>query len=359
MRGVGHLLACVALVGACKGKGHPGTGSGSAKPSGQPAISDAPLAPPVDWKACNAALRKASTEPLDVRPAMVIEGCEVCGDWTPLLQWNRPQTEKGPTRHQIENAMAVCGYCNANAKQRFLGTLDDARGTNARTPWRFLGEQCRAEVSAIPDTRFMSAPFYALDRIARAATAHGGESANLMAAIELPLPAVSLTGVGLALPDVDDGVSPTAGPLAITVMGDGLHVAKLPRARLGASGVAVELGNYPGDLVKQADLAGALGKLATGDATATIAILSPVATPAQQLLPVIEAAAKIAPVYLAVNAHAAPEGWDLTATIPIELQVGTSGDTLAIDGEMSTQQLASELARRAKSGQRKLTLKTP
>jgi hypothetical protein len=352
-------LVIALVLAACKGKPAPGTGSGSGVPPGHPVIGDAPLAPPVDWKTCNAALRKAATEPLDVRPTLVIEGCEVCGDWTPLLDWNRPQTEKGPTRVQIENAMAVCGYCNSNAKQRFLGTLDQARGTNARTPWRFLGELCKAEVSAVPDTRFMSAPFFALDRIARAATAHGGESANLMAAIELPLPAVSITGNGIVLPDVDDSVSPTAGPLAITVMGDGLHVAKLPRARLGASGVVVELGNYPGDVVKPADLGTALGKLATGDATATIAIMSPVATPAQALLPVIEGASKIAPVYLAVNAHGAPPGWDLPATIPISLQVGTSGDTFAVGAEMSTQQLASELAKRAKSGQRKLTLKMP
>jgi hypothetical protein len=347
------IAFALALVGC---KGHSGSGSGSGSGSAHVLTADAAIAPPIDWKTCDTALRKAATEPLDVRPSLVIEGCEVCGDWTPLLDWNRPPAEKGPTRKQIETAMAVCGYCNANAKQRFLGTLDDARGMNVRTPWRFLGEQCKGEVSALPDNRFMSAPLYALDRIARAATAHGGESANLMAAIELPLPAVTITGAGIVMPDVDDGVSPTAGPLAITVMGDGVHVAKLPRARLGASGVAVDLGNYPGDVVKPADLAAALGKLANGDTTMTITLLAPVATPAQALVPIVAAAAKVAPIYLAVNAHAAPEGWDLPATIPVAL-VAEGGDKLALTGEMSVQQLATELAKRAKSGTRKVLLK--
>ncbi|HET9993756.1 MAG TPA: hypothetical protein VFQ65_34700 [Kofleriaceae bacterium] len=342
---------------ACKGKDHPGTGSATG--SGHPLVADAAIAaPPIDWKTCDAALRKAATEPLDVRPSLVIEGCEVCGDWTPLLHWNTPQTEKGPTRKQIETAMSVCGYCNANAKQRFLGTLDSARGMNVRTPWRYLGEMCKGEVSALPDNRFTTAPLYALDRIARAATAHGGESANLMASIELPLPAVTVTGAGIVMPDVEEGVSPTAGPLAITVMGDGLHVAKLPRARLGASGVAIDLGNYPGDVVKPADLPTALAKLANGDSSMTITILAPVATPAQALVPIVAAAAKVAPIYLAVNAHGAPEGWDLPATIPVAL-VAEGGDKLALTGEMSVQQLATELAKRAKSGARKVLLKAP
>jgi hypothetical protein len=348
----------LALI-ACKGKSHPGAGTGSGAGSGHPLVADAAIAaPPIDWKMCDAALRKAATEPLDVRPSLVIEGCEVCGDWTPLLHWNTPTTEKGPTRKQIETAMSVCGYCNANAKQRFLGTLDDARGMNVRTPWRFLGEICKAEVSAVPDNRFTSAPLYALDRIARAATAHGGESANLMAAIEFPLPAVTVTGAGIVMPDVEDGVSPTAGPIAITVMGDGLHLAKLPRARLGASGVAIDLGNYPGDVVKPADLPAALAKLANGDPSMTITILAPVAMPAQSIVPVVAAAAKVAPIYLAVNSHTAPEGWDLPATIPVAL-VADGADKLAITGEMTVQQLATELAKRAKGGARKAVLRSP
>ncbi len=349
-----RFLVGLLVVSACKGKPqHETASAGSGSAFVHPVIADAPLAGPVDWTACEAALRRAATEPLDVRPQLVIEGCVVCGDWMPILQWNRPSTEKGPTRLQIEAAMATCGYCNPNAKQRFLGTLDAARGTNSRTPWRNLGELCKSDVSAVPDARFSTAPFYALDRIARAAGAHGGDTANLLAAVELPLPAVSISGSGLTLPDLEDGVSPTAGPLAITVMGDGLHVAKLPRARMGATGLTVDGGTYPGETVKPEDLAAALTKLAAGDTASSITILAAVAAPAQQLIATVASASKVAPVYLAVNAHGAPEGWDLTGTIPVAL---SGGEKLVVTGEMTAQQLATELAKRAKNGQRKVTL---
>jgi hypothetical protein len=345
-----HVLLIAMLVVACKGKGKDGAGSGSAG-FVHPEIADAAVAPPVDWKKCDAALRKAATAPLDARPLIIIDGCKVCGDWKPLLEWAKPQAEKGPSRAEIETAMNVCGYCNANAKQRFLGTLDNARGTNARTPWRFLGEQCKAEVSAVPDNRFTDAPFYALDRIARAAAGHGGETANLLAALELPLPAVSVTGNGIVIPDVDSGAQQTAGPVAITLIGGGIQVAKLPRAHLGASGVAVDLGNYPGDPIKIADLGAALKKLVGDDKTATIALLAPTATPVETLLPIIVAAAPVAPVYLAVNASNTPEGWDLPASLPIALDVGKGID---ITAEMTVQNLASELAKHL--GQKKIGL---
>jgi len=367
-----HAVVLLALLAACKGKHDGAAGSGSATTDPHARPIDASIVVPVDWKACDNALRKAATEPLDVRPALVIDGCKVCGDWTPLLRWATPQAEKGPTRFQIEDAMARCGYCSPNAKQRFLGTLDNARGTNTRTPWRYLGEMCKAEVSAVPDNRFTTAPFYALDRIARAASAHGGETANLLAAIELPLPAVTVTGVGMVLPDLDGGVQPTAGPLSITLIGDALHVAKLPRAHLGAGGVTVELGNYPGDEVKLADLGGALTKLANGDKTVSITLVIAHATPAEKLIPIIAAASTVAPIYLAANAPGSPEGWDLPGTIPVALEAGGPGrssqgrpaeragkaddDTIAIKPEMTVQNLATELAKRAKAGQKKASL---
>jgi hypothetical protein len=358
---VAVAAAGLAAGAGCKGKhgtagSGSGSGAGSAAGSGSAAAgAGAGPALPIDWKACDAALRKAATEPLDLRPAMIIAGCEVCGPWKPLLEWNVPQTEKGPTRLDIEHAMARCGYCSPNGKQRFLGTLDNARGTNTRTPWRMLGEQCKGDVSALPDNRFTSAPFYALDRIARAASARGGDTANLLAAIEVPLPAVSVTGVGMVLADLDSGIQPTAGPLAITLIGGEIHVAKLPRARLGAGGVAVDLGNYPGDAVKLVDLGGVLGKLAAGDKTASIALVVPFATPAEKLVPIVAAASTVAPVYLAVNAPGAPLGWDLPGTVPVALEAGGK-NALAVTPEMTVQNLATELGKRARSGQKKLGL---
>src|SRR5262249_37654650 len=157
------------------------------------------------------------------------------------------------------------------------------------------------EVSAVPDTRFISAPLFALDRIARAAGAHGGEAANLLASIELPLPAVSITGAGIVIPDVESDVNPTAGPIAITLTGGQICVAKLPRARMSASGLMIDLGGYPGDPVKPEALAAALQKLADPSSPG-ITILAPTATPAEALVPIVDAASKLGPVYLGANA---------------------------------------------------------
>jgi hypothetical protein len=340
------LLAVLLFIGgACKGKSapagetdpHAGLGSGSAAPV------------VVDWKACDAALATAATAPLHARPMIPIEGCRVCGDPTPIVRWNTPHTEGGPTRADIEAAMLRCtAYCNADAKQRFLGTLDQARGTSSRTPWRQLGEVCKEKVSALPDQRFSSGPLLLLDRIARATAAHGGQTATLATAFELPLPALTLVGTGVQLPDLETGVSPTAGGIPITVLAGELHVGRMPRAKLGASGVAVDLGPdvYPGKTVAIADLAGALKGLVGDDKTQTITLLAPHATPAQTLVPVIAAAAGVAAVYLAANAHEAPEGWDLPGAIPVALEAG-GANPIVVTGEMTVQQLATELGTRA------------
>ena len=341
-------------LAACGGKKHKavGTGSGSAGSAGSAATAPAST---VDWPTCEAALRQASTAPLDSRPQLVIGGCLVCGNWDPLLKWSTVEKNGGPTRADITSAMERCnGFCNSQAKQHFLGTLDDARGTQARTPWRTLGEQCKGEVSALPDNRFESAPLFALDRIARAAAAHGGDAANLAQAIELPLPAVSITGSGIVIPDIEGDVTPTAGPIAITLTGGQIFVAKLPRARMGASGLAIDLGGYPGDAVAIDGLAAALQKLA--DTSPSITILAPTATPAEALVPFVEAASKVGPVYLGANAANTPEGWDLPGNIPVALEAGSGKAALKITQEMSAQDLANELAARAKAGVKKLAL---
>jgi len=351
-------FVAIALVGACGDKKHKHAGgAGSAAMLGSAAGSAAAPVSTVDWPTCEAALRQASTAPLDNRPELVITGCTVCGNWDPLLKWNAIERNGGPSRKDITSAMEACnGFCNSQAKQHFLGTLDDARGTQARTPWRYLGDVCKGDVSALPDSRFISAPFFALDRIARAAAAHGGDAANLAQSIELPLPAVSITGSGIVIPDVDSDVAPTAGPLAITLTGGQLFVAKLPRARMGATGLSVDLGGYPGDPVKVEALGAALQKLLAGDASPSVTILAPTATPAEALVPVVAAASKIAPVYLGANAANTPEGWDLPGNIPVALEAGSGKTALTISHEMSAQDLANELAARAKAGTKKLAL---
>jgi hypothetical protein len=360
---IAALAALAVVLPACGGgkkKHEPAaTGSGSAGSAGGSAVE----ASDVDWPSCEAALRQAATAPLDNRPELVIEGCKVCGEWTPILKWQTTEQGGGPSRNAIRSAMERChAYCSNESRRQFLGALDDARGTNARLPWHFLGTTCKGEVSALPDDRFESPPLFALDRIARAAAKHGGDAANLALAIELPLPAVSLTGSGITIPDVETEVNPTAGPIAITFTGGAMYLAKLPRAHMTATGLAVELGGYPGDAVKPEKLADALAKLADpSDGIVAISILAPTATPAEQLVPIIAAAAKLAPVYLAANAANTPEGWDLPGNIPVALEIAAKAgkDTYKITHELTVQNLATELAQHSKAGVKKLALVGP
>jgi hypothetical protein len=287
---------------------------------------------------CEAAVKKAATAPLDARPQILIDGCRVCGDWTPILRWNVPHEDGGPTRIAIEDAMARChAWCDPTAKQRFLGTLDAARGTETRTPWRMLAEVCHAE---FPEGRFLGGPYFALDRIARAVAATGNAD---LGAIELPLPPVSASGVGPVLADVD-GVTPKVGEIQITALGDKIFVGRMPRAHLGAGGLAVALGKdgYPGVETDVAKLPDALKAAIGDDASATITLLAPHAMPAEALVGIAAAAAPVAPLYLAANAAEAPEGWTLAAAIPVPL--AASGTPITVTPEMTVQQLAAAVA---------------
>jgi hypothetical protein len=223
------LLAVVVVV-ACKGK------------HDEPAAEE-------DWTVrCEATLR-ALDERLDADGvAKLIDSCRPCGDWKPILEWSRPVQDGGPTREVITRAMDRCkAFCDSTAKTYFLGTLDDARGTKSAKPWVELGKQCKAAVSAVPDARFMSARFFALDRIARATAERGGELARLAGKLRVPLPAVSMSGVGPDLPIAPRACTRDAFRGAYTLLGDSVLEGEVPRARLGASGVAVDpSSNYPG-----------------------------------------------------------------------------------------------------------------
>jgi hypothetical protein len=239
----------------------------------------------------------------------LIKDCQPCGDWTPLLAWNTPVADGGPSYRAIEQVMLACkAFCEPNAKQRFLGTLDAARGQPTRTPWRFLGEICKAEVSAVPDTRFMGAPYFALDRIARAL-----RDPSLLAAIELPLPALTITGVGIDLPS-SPLAAPDAGPAALTIDASQTFLGSLPVARLSASGIQVS-GDYPGAPIEPKALAAALAKPALAEHPA--ALLAPSGLAATRLIDVIGAAGGH-DIRLAV-ATQGPPGWIIPGTVPISL----------------------------------------
>src|SRR5262249_21240403 len=145
--------------------------------------------------------------PLSQRTVALLQGCQPCGDWGPLLAWDIPTSTGGPSRASIERGMSACSaFCDGSAQQRFLEAPATARGQAPRKPWRILGELCKAKVSAATDNRFMTAPYFAIDRAARLV----GDAA-LLAQIELPLPAVSVNGIGVELP-TSAILVPEAGP---------------------------------------------------------------------------------------------------------------------------------------------------
>lgn len=308
-----RALLVVALV-ACGGKKEP-PAPAPAPPRDAAAVVDA--AEVTDWKPrCKAALIAAAAAPSGRRPREIIDGCRPCGDWTPLLRWDIRSDDGGPPRVAIEDAMERCdAYCSTAAKQRFLGTLDDARGKRVRTPWRALGELCGEAVSARPDARFVSAPYFALDRIARAA-ALDPELAKLMAAVELPLPPVGATGDGMTLP-LAPVTKPDTGRVQVTVAANGMqHVGLFARARLTGSGVHVE-GDYPGALIPTKRLAATLDERAPTEPVITI--VAPMGLPARRIAEVVVGKR---PFVLAAELRAAPHGWSLLGHVPVELVTG-------------------------------------
>ncbi len=342
------LVAALCIVG-CKDNGKTPKATRppqNADPHGT-LRADAGPPPPIDWAACDAAVTKAGAADLAERPRILIDGCHVCGDWAPILRWNTPTPAGGPKRVEIEAAMDACSaFCLGDARLKFLGTLDDARGRSSRMPWKQLAVLCKERVSAVPDIRYVDAAYFALDRIARAIAAKGGDLATRVAAIDLPLPALSIVGVGPPLPVLAAGVSGTVSELQITVLAGTITVGRMPRARLGADGIKVDLGSdgYPGKTVTVAELGAALTALG-GDKTKTVTILAPHPAPALPLVPVIAAAAKVMPVTLGARAAASPEGWELPASLPITLDANPA-NAVRVTAETTVQQLADDLAKR-------------
>ena len=307
------LVLLLASAIACKGKGKDA-------PAKQPDVdvpphpmpSPPPVVTPGDWAVCKAALEASPKTPVTKQVAALIEACKPCGDWKPLLEWATPTADGGPTRKAIEDTMLGCkAYCDPNAKMRFQGALDDNRGKQNRAPWRMLGDFCKETVSAVPDARFSSAPYFALDRIARDVAARP-DGAKLLASIDLVMPAASLSGSGLAIP-TSAITKPSAAPSQLTVTLDDLRAGPLPHARLGAAGVIISDSSYPGAAVKLAELPATLDKLPQ-----PVLVFAPQKMPAARLIEVL-AAAKRHPVQLALAATSTLPGWDVYGASPIEL----------------------------------------
>jgi len=308
---VRRIAALVLIAAACKGKGkEPEKEPITVPPHLMPEKVPEPVAG--DWAVCKAALEASPKLPPTKQVAALLTGCMPCGDWKPLLEWQTPNEEGGPKQKDIEAAMLGCkAYCDPNAKMRFTSALEDARGNNNRRPWRVLGEFCKAELSAVPDARFMSAPYFALDRIARD-VAKRPDGPKLLAAIDLVLPAASVTGAGLELAQ-SAVTKPSAAPSHLTITVDEIRAGALPHAKLGASGVTVTAEMYPGNVVKPADLAPAYDKL-----PAPVLAFLPKKMGAQKLADVL-AALKRRPLQLAVQATSTLPGWDQYGAAPIDL----------------------------------------
>jgi hypothetical protein len=282
-------------------------------------IVDAAPPPEGDWEICKATLQKVPAAPPTKRVEMIIGACRPCGDWKPILEWQTLQEEGGPNRKLVEEAMAGCtAWCNPNAKVRFMGALDDARASKTRTPWRELAQQCKEDVSARPDGRFVTAPYFALDRIARWAGAQP-DGAKLLEPIVIPLPAVSQTGVGVKLPD-SAVTKPDILPVQITISATTMNVGPMPIAKLAANGVLPQGEPYPGTPAestkaepnKLRDLA-----MKLGDRVALFASPQVAATRIRDA-----AAWSGMGGYLAVTSSMGPVGWQQHGISPVKLTVG-------------------------------------
>lgn len=318
-----RALLAVALLG-CHDK--------PAEPPAPAPIRDAAPPPDANLDGCRTAIPAIAKLAPSQRAKALFDACKPCGSWDPLLQWNRTEDSGGPSRRAIEDAMTACNaYCDANAKQRFLGILDQSRGQPARGPWRALGEACKAAVSAEPDTRQMSAPYFALDRIARSL----GDAA-LLAQIPLPLPALSVTGVGVELP-VAPAIPAEAGPASLTVAASELVLGALPIATLAPDGVHVA-GDYPGAPVQLKALAKQVAALGT------VAIVAPRELPAARIADVVAAAAH--PMQLTVAAGG-PGNWSLPGALPVTLgaKAAPAGFRIALGADAGDAVRTAKLAK--------------
>lgn len=308
----------IAILAACQG-GQDGQGAQRDKGSAQTAGSQRAPAAPVDagvvdanLDACKAAAARVPSLPLAQRTVPLMEGCQPCGEWGPLLAWDIPIADRGPTRAAIERSMLACNaFCDSTTKSRFFDALESARGRDTRKPWRLLGELCKGDVSAVPDARFMSAPYFALDRVARMVGA--AAPAGSPASIELPLPAYMVSGNGVELP-TSAMVVPEAGPSALTIDAAQFLLGTLPIAKLSASGVQIG-GDYPGARVEAPGLAAALARPAF--AGKPVALLAPRELAAERVYEAV-AAAGGHDLRLAV-ATLVLRNWIIPGTVPIAL----------------------------------------
>ncbi|HUS32473.1 MAG TPA: hypothetical protein VMZ53_28425 [Kofleriaceae bacterium] len=339
-------LAVIALLVACKDKEQP-------KDVGKPKIGVNKGRITYVSPRCAQAVTDAMSAPPLSRPELLIHGCHVCGledlDWKPILEWNLNATRP----EQLQAALETCdAFCTGDSKLKFMAGADNAKGTSNDTPWRKLADTCGDRIDLSSDHRFMSAAYFALDRIARAVGGAPGShgTADKLATITLPLPALTVAGTGVVLPSAGPGPgviasdpqSAAAADVAITILGDQIYVGKLPVAKLTAKGVEVDFGPvpYPGKETTAAELPAALKALGC-DKTTWVAVLAPTGMPAGKLVPIVVAAAPAVSLHLGVAAAKSPPGWQLPAMLASELSIADNG--VQVTADMPVQKLVALL----------------
>ena len=280
-------------------------------------------------------LGSAASASFNARPQMLVDSCPVC-DWKTILAWSQDATRSDVLQTALEKCDA---FCTGDSKMKFMAGVDAARGTSNDTPWRKLALACGDKVDASADHRFMSAPYFALDRIGRALA----KANTPLDTLVVPLPAQSVAGTGVILPTAaPDSIAAVVPDIAITLLGEQILVANLPTAKLGAKGVEVDMGKqpYPGKTVTVAELPAALNAMGA-DKSKWVALLAPTSMPADKLVPVVAAAAPVVSLHLGVTAPTSPAGWQLPAVLASELSIADNGVQVAAD--MPVQKLVAML----------------
>ena len=199
-----------------------------------------------------------------------------------------------------------------------MGTVDAARGVD-RGPWRYLARMCGdASVRRRAASRFLSAAYFAFDRMARAVGAHGGEAARARSPRSTCRCRRSRSrGSGRCCPRLAgrrDRARARGGP-ALSLLGNQLFLGHLPHAHLDARGLHVVADGppYPGAAVT--NLAAQGGAAAGGQ---PLLVLALAATPAIQLADAAARAPDL-PLRLVVARSTALEDWPELAALPVDL----------------------------------------
>ncbi len=322
----GGALIVAAALAACRGddkRPDPGQtrATGDAAPSALPA--------PDALGRCVTTLERARRLQPNERAGTIVRGCPLCGvHFDPIIAADLAVEGAPIDREAVWQVVQACGgVCSTAAATRLrAGIAELGTGHPTIRPWRDLVEDCPAVMGSDRDRgRFASGAWYALATIARELTeARPAMAADLRARLDaalidlvLPLPPRSASGNPLALPT---GAGQRAVPwLALSIVGDDVHVGALPFAVLAADGLRLTSESiYPGAPVPAAGLRALVERLvgrgpgfAVDDPPGRLdrpVILAAHGAPARRVLDVVETVGTL-PSYLAVTSAAPASMW--------------------------------------------------